>query len=131
MSAAHRHNLLLPLAFGTVFDIDTVPHDAEQDEKVRCTCGRTWASVFPRRPQTWRLITPLSHFHPRCRPDQTLTAPQELPVLMVHGALDDIAPIHLSRRLLAAWEELSTARRPRAKPAIRVCLKARPRGAFC
>jgi hypothetical protein len=51
-------------------------------------------------------------------------------VLMVHGALDDIAPIHLSRRLLAAWEELSTARRPRAKPAIRDCLKARPRGAF-
>ena len=90
-----------------------------------------WAEALPQ-------VTPSRTFFPhagrarslttRSRP---LTAPQELPVLMVHGALDDIAPIHLSRRLLAAWEELSTAWRPRAKPAIRVCLKARPRGAFC
>ena len=90
-----------------------------------------WAEALPQ-------VTPSRSFVPhagrarslttRSRP---LTAPQELPVLMVHGALDDIAPIHLSRRLLAAWEELSTAWRPRAKPAIRVCLKDRPRGAFC
>jgi len=31
--------------------------------------------------------------------------PRDLPVLMVHGALDDIAPLHLSRKLFAALPE--------------------------